>query len=615
MDSLPADPFLEEDSIVITASRLPGEEESASATLINTERVERFAEPLLPALLRLAPSVAVAESGPAGSLTEVRIRGAETNHTLLFIDGIRANDPASGNIPRFELLNADILSRIEVVRGPQSALWGSEAIGGVIAVSAAPVEGDMLGGQTEAGSYDFWRGSLGGALQSDDVALAAGIAHQQAEGIDAFGGGDRDGYRNTSARARLAWQASPLALVTLGGFVLTGRSQFDGLNNIFFQRADTLDESRNRLAAGRIGLELGDPDRDWSGTLSASLLGSRNRNLLGDDELNWTKGRRVSAEGQLNRRFATGRIEHRLAVALGGDWERFEADDKAFGGFTEQDRKASHSALTAEWRGEYGDRGSLSLAIRHDMFDRFKDSTNVRAGASVRLIGPLYLHAGYAEGIAQPTFFDLYGFFPGSFEGNPDLKPERSQGGEIGLSARAENWSASATIYRQTLKDEIVDVFDSLSFLSSTQNGEGKSRRTGFELEAGWRPSAAIHLTAHYAYLDADQPSASGTLRETRRPRHSGSVALDGVSGRLTYGAALSYTGERTDRDFDLFPAPLVKLSGYWLAGARIAYRVRGKLELFGRIANAFDSDYRDVVGYRTQGRSAYAGVRIAGGR
>ena len=123
--------------IVVTASRTPEQasETAASVSIIDEKRIERLGEPLIPALLRLTPSAAVASSGPAGSLTEVRIRGAEANHTLLFVDGIRVNDPASGNNPRFELLNADLASRIEIVRGPQSALWGSEAIGGVVAVS------------------------------------------------------------------------------------------------------------------------------------------------------------------------------------------------------------------------------------------------------------------------------------------------------------------------------------------------------------------------------------------------------------------------------------------------------------------------------------------------
>src|SRR3954451_17741679 len=138
MPALPID----SSQIVITASRAPEQEarSPASVTIIDQQRIEHLDEPLMLALLRLTPSAAITSIGPSGSLTEVRIRGSEANHTLLFLDGIKINDPASGDAPRFELLNADLASRIEVVRGPQSALWGSDAIGGVIAVNGTGQE-------------------------------------------------------------------------------------------------------------------------------------------------------------------------------------------------------------------------------------------------------------------------------------------------------------------------------------------------------------------------------------------------------------------------------------------------------------------------------------------
>src|SRR4051812_15105283 len=187
------------DQIVITASRAPQTEgqSPASLTVFDQLEIERLGEPLIGALLRLTPSVAVATSGPAGSFTEVRIRGSENNHTLLFIDGIRANDPASGDFARFELLNADLASRIEIVRGPQSALWGSDAIGGVIAVNGT----DDPPGYTlnaEAGSNAFARASGSAALIGSRASLTGAVGWQRATGVDSFGapGGDRDGYHN-----------------------------------------------------------------------------------------------------------------------------------------------------------------------------------------------------------------------------------------------------------------------------------------------------------------------------------------------------------------------------------------------------------------------------------
>ena len=208
--------------IVITAERAPEEaaDTPASVTVIDGTRIDRLGEPLVSASLRLTPSVAVTTSGPAGSLTEVRIRGAENNHTLLFIDGIRANDPATSNFPRFELLNSDVTSRIEVVRGPQSALWGSEAVGGVVAVDGVNASRDSYAVTSEAGSFGFRRASASGMLATDEANLALGIGWQRANGIDAFDGtGDRDGYRNLSGRARGTWRVAPaLRLGAAPGF-------------------------------------------------------------------------------------------------------------------------------------------------------------------------------------------------------------------------------------------------------------------------------------------------------------------------------------------------------------------------------------------------------------
>ena len=154
------------------------------------------------------PSVAVATAGPAGSLTEVRIRGAEANHTLLFIDGIRANDPAAGNAPRFELLNADLASRIEVVRGPQSALWGSEAIGGVVAVDGAAPGRGGTSALVEGGVVRTWRGAAQDASGDAERGCRLAIAAQRSDGIDSFAGdGDKDGYRNLSGRVARACAA------------------------------------------------------------------------------------------------------------------------------------------------------------------------------------------------------------------------------------------------------------------------------------------------------------------------------------------------------------------------------------------------------------------------
>lgn len=611
--TMPDLPVAQVDSaIVVTASRAEQEQARTpgSVTIITEERAQRLGEPLLVNLLRLVPSAAVATSGPAGSQSQLRLRGAEANHSLLFIDGIRANDPAAGNEPRFELLNADMASRVEVIRGPQSALWGSEAIGGVVAISGVGVKGATA--SVEAGSFGFAR--LGGSASTSsdtlDVRLAGGF--QRANGINAFDGGpgDRDGYRNAALRGRIAWRPSPGLELNGAAFAIRGRSEFDGFDPVTFLRADTLDESHNRLAAGRLSARY--ENDGWALSAGGSHLSSTNRNLLADAPVNRTNAARTAGQLQIERQVTTGPVRHILIAALDADRESFEARDVAYGGFTDQDRDRAHRAVTAEWRME-GRLFVADLAVRRDMFNRFKDTTTIRAAASTELGGGVSLAASYGEGIAQPTFFDLYGFFPGSFVGNPSLAPERSRGIEASLRFRRSGLYAAATLYRQRLKDEIIDVFDPITFLSTTANAEGRSKRSGLEFEADYVVSPAVRLSAHYAYLDAEERTdpLDRPVKEVRRPRHSGSVALDGTRGRLTYGASLAFTGTRTDRDFDRFPATTVRLSSYWLGGARLAWRLNDSIEVFGRIANAFGANHQDVVGYRTEGRSAYAGLRL----
>jgi vitamin B12 transporter len=599
------------DQIVITASRAPERDADspASVTIVDKKRIERLGEPLVPALLRLSPSASVSSSGPAGSLTEVRIRGAEANHTLLFIDGIRANDPASGDTPRFELLNADIASRVEIVRGPQSALWGSEAIGGVIAVNGT---GDAPGysAAAEAGSFGFERAAGSASVKSGDANLSGAVGWQRATGIDSFSGhGDKDGYRNLSGRLRGTVSLASGVELGAAAIALTGKSDFDGYDPFTYEHADTLDNSRNRLSAGRLWADFGSDDSAWSGKIGASLLGSSNRNFLADDPVNHTSGARRTVDGQVERRFATGAVENRLIVAAESDRETFHSRDVVYGGFTNQDQSRDHQALTAEWRatagGFHGD-----VALRRDLFNRFKDATSLRASLLADVGGGFALAGSYAEGIAQPTFFDLYGFFPGNFIGNPALKPESSRGFEGSLRFRRSAVQASLTAYQQRLFDEIVDIYYPVS---TTENREGASHRFGIEAEFAWQLADTLRLSANYSYLHATQPGdvPDEQLYELRRPKHSGSVALDGASGPWSYGASVAYVGAHLDRE-ENYPYAVVRLDSYWLAGARVAYAVRPGAELFVRGSNLFDAQYADLAGYRTEGRGLFVGIRLA---
>lgn len=566
--------------------------------------------PMVADALRLTPSVAVSVSGPRGAQTQLRLRGSEANHTLLFVDGIRFNDPAAGNEARFELLTTDAIDRIDILRGPQSAFWGSEAIGGVVAVHTNgahwPLSVDAL---AEYGGLDSARASVRAARSTGKLDLGGAAGWQRSDGIDSFGpDGERDGFENRSASFRAEFR--PTDEIELGavGHWIEATSEFDGLDPVTFRRSDTLDETSNRIAAGRLWAQV--ESGGWTGNVEASLLGSANRNRLGAAPLNSTFGRRFTANARLSRVLGG----HILTAALDQQAERFRARDQIYLGGTDQDRSRSLVAVTGEWQAKWSKTLLTNVALRHDRFSAFADATTFYAGIDFKPGRDWLLTGRYADGIAQPTFYDLYGFFPGSFSGNPALRPERSRSWNADIRWRErKRFSLALSLFSASLEDEIVDVFDPVASRSTAANATGTSRRRGAEVQADWRPAKAANFGVYYSYIDAEERQLEGglKLREVRRPKHSLNLVGHGRVGAFDWGATLAYVGRRGDTDFDVFPARAVTLGDYALASLRVAWRISPAVEAYVRAENVLDSRYQDVVGYRTPGRTAYAGLRF----
>jgi vitamin B12 transporter len=615
---VPADEAQGSEEIVVTASLnpIPLAEAPLSVTKFDAQQIEALAPLFAADLLRLSPGVSVSVSGAQGAQTQLRIRGAEANHTLLFIDGIAFNDLASGNEPRFETLTAEGLGGIELIRGPQSALWGSEALGGVVAVSTPdPLGRRRATAMGEYGSRDFAR--LSGALASggERGGLSATAAFARSDGIDILGGGegDRDGFENVTVSLKgLVRPADRLEVGAVGRY-LRHDFMFDGTDE-FFRRADTAEASVAETYAVRGWLGYGrNPESPWALKIDVQHLDSENRNRDDAVRTNDSFGRRTRFAIQGAHRFSMGRIRNELIGAAEREDEHFGTRDLLFGGASDRDLQRGRTAFVGEWRAVWSDRLITDLAIRHDDFSRFEDKTAVRANAVLNVTSTVAVVASYGDGIAQPTFVDLFGFGPGSgFIGNPDLRPERSRGLEGGFRWTGRTASIEAVAFSNDLRDEILEDFSAFPNYTVV-NAPGKSRRRGVELSAQWRPVDGLSLGGGYSYIDTRERGGEGvdTLREVRRPRHGGSLYGTWNGRRLTVGASMAYVGKRTDRDFDFFPAPLMRLDDYVLASGRFAYRVTRRLEAFARIENAFDADYRDVVGYDTPGRTVYAGVRV----
>jgi len=613
------------DDIVVTAAFVPVavQDAPASVTIFDQEQLDALSLPFASDVIRLAPGVSVSNSGGKGSQTQIRIRGAEANHTRVVVDGIPFNDTASDDQPRFETFTADGLGRIELIRGPHSAIYGSEALGGVVSLNTPdPIGALRATALGEYGSDDFIRTSAAIVSGDDKVGVSATGSFSRGDGIDVLGGGigDKDGFKNYGGSLKLVARPGNDGEVGIVGHYLRHHAEFDGSVcdiNFVCNRADTAEHSTAETYALRSWAKLGlADDAAWSGLVETLYLDSTNRNYDDEVHTNDTLGDRTRFAGQLTHRFTLGEGLQTLVGRIEREDESYKTRDRQFGGFGDVDYTRARTTFVAEWLGEWGDLVSTDLAVRHDAFNRFKDTTTIRAHAVVHVTPSIGIVGGYSEGLSQPGFAELFGFARDSdFVGNPALTPEKSRGFEAGLRWTGEAGRFELVGFSNRLRDEIVyeglPSTPTAMFPYTYVNADGISRRRGVELSGEYRPLEHLRISGNYTYLDAQEQKIAGDARtrEIRRPKHTANLYADYVGGPLTLGGSLAYVGKRQDTDFDIFQTVILK--DYILAGARVAYAITPNIEAFGRIENAFDDKYQDAVGYATPGRTVYAGIRV----
>ncbi|MDX1581746.1 MAG: TonB-dependent receptor, partial [Alphaproteobacteria bacterium] len=282
-----------------------------------------------------------------------------------------------------------------------------------------------------------------------------------------------------------------------------------------------------------------------------------------------------------------------------------------------QKQKDDQTSFIGEYRLGIEERYFFSASVRHDENDLFDDATTWRLGARAALgDSGAVLHASYGTGITNPGFFELFGFIPGSFNGNPDLQPEESESFDIGVEQRFLNDRAviDVTYFQADLQDEIVTLFDFSTFTTTVDNLEGKSNRKGVEVTLEARLTDALSLSGSYTYTRSRQPDGS---REVRRPKHqasaSASYAFDGGRGQVNL--FVTYTGEQLDNEFSAnTPESVVTLDDFVLVSLTGSYRLTPWLEAFGRVENLLDEDYEQIFSFRSPGIGAYAGLRLSWG-
>lgn len=608
------------DQILVTGARAPlaGSQLGSAVTVITAEDIEQRQARYVSELLRTVPGFSVSQSGPAGSQTQVRVRGAEANHVLVLIDGIRANDPATGDEFRWEYLTTSNIERIEVVRGPQSSLWGSDAVAAVVQIITR--SGKDEGGMNlyaETGSFDTM--NLGGGA---GIAAARWSFNGAVERLDTDGfnvsreGSEKDGSDITTASATAGYRPSDVVSVDVSLRLTDAFTEFDSVD--FVQTglpadADLATEADNVYA--RVAMSYGAAESRLRQQLRLDYFASDNRNLSDGNKDSTSEADRSSVAYQAD--IALG--GDLLSLALEHERSRFRQRGAIGFGDPNQDQEMDVTSVIADYQGRSLDRLTWLLSARFDDNSDFEDAWSGRLSLAYTLTDTTTLRGNIGMGRKNPTFTDLFGYFPGQFSGNPNLKPEQSTSYDIGIDTSFADGALNIelSLFSQDLEDEINGfVFDPATFLFTAENMDGTSRRRGAELAAAWRAFGPLELSASYTYTDSEQPDASGRqVREIRRPKHSASLSLAyRPAGSRFHGLlGADYGGTRNDEFYPPFPEPsrIVTLDRYLLLGLTLHYKVNDSLALYAKGDNLLDEDYEQVYGYRTAGIAGYVGLRM----
>ncbi|WP_119418710.1 TonB-dependent receptor plug domain-containing protein [Desertibaculum subflavum] len=599
-------------ALVVTASRIetPLASVGSSVTVIDREQLDQRRTRAVSDILREAPGLAINRSGGLGASTQLRIRGAEANHTLVLIDGIEVNDVAFGSEFDFGQLLAEDVERIEIVRGAQSALWGSDAIGGVVNIITRKGEGPpraRLAG--EAGTRETYQASGGLSGSGEQYHYALSVNRFGTAGISAAdkrdGNGEEDSFRNTSGSLRAGINPTEFVSFDVVGRIETARGQTDG----FAPVANVVDDRSRYAYMRRYGRAQGMLklfDDMWEHRLGAAIADTDHSFYDDSGALSTNDGRKKKLDYQTTLHLdmpGFARASHALTFAA----EREREEIASISAFSSVVRSAVNYGYVGEYRVTLFDDLALSGALRFDDNDIFENATTYRLTASYRVTDwGTRFKASHGTGVKNPTMFELFGF-TSTFNGNPNLRPEKARTYDAGIEQQllGGRLVADVTGFASRIQDLITGAG------ATSINVEGISRIEGVETSLRWQALDWLRLGASYTFMDPEDANGRWLVR---RPKHIGSVnataTFDG--GRGTFFLGAKYNGPSKDLTFDaMFNTTRVKLDGYWLVDAAASYAITEHVELFGRLENLFNEHYQEVFGYGSLGFGAFAGLRI----
>ena len=544
--------------------------------------------------LRDSAGVTIARNGAGGGFASARIRGAAGGQTLVVIDGVVVNDPAAPQ-GGYNFANLDVadIERIEVLRGPQSVIYGADAIGGVISIRTTGAGAGAVSGFIEGGSLGAVRGGVTLLADRGEAFLRASVSGTRTGGVSrADGGSEPDGYRSIAASLRAA---SPLA----NGWTLEGTARFsdssadiDGFPPPAFALGDTLEteDTEDYAVAGVLkhGDDRGNEGLSGAFTLSYGAIDRRNEDQ--GAETFSAKGDRLTADYIASAQLGRG-------VRLVGGTE-IESASAEVSGIDESARSAAAFALLEV---EPIERLILSAGGRRDEFSNFEGATTARVAAAYSGARNWIFRASWGEGFRAPSLFELnfdqFGVTP-----NPNLRPERATGFDIGVERRwgapSDPWLTTRAAYFETRIRDQID-FD---FLGAGYFNIDSTRARGVEAEIDLRPSKNVSASLAYGFTDAVDLTTGADL--IRIPRHKGTLAFSwSPTSALEISSSLIANGRETD-------SPTAN-DAFLRLDLRAAWSVSDAVQIYGRIENATDTDYQDVSGYGEPGAAAYGGVRV----
>lgn len=587
------------DDVVVTANRtaVTVNDVLTPVEIIDAQDIRRSQARSLPDLLRGRAGISMNNQGGNGKLTTLFLRGSESDHVLVLVDGIRIGSSTSG-LASFQDLPVEMIERVEIVRGPRASLYGSEAIGGVIQVFTRRDQGAFVPRiRLEGGSNDTFGYGMGFGGASERAWFGADFQHTRTRGINACNGffdpitfdgagcfiapgsqPDRDGYDKNALSLRGGVQLGEQW--SLEGHALRneGDNEFDG---DFTDRSETVQQ----VIGGKLRWKPSD-------RIDLHLTAGRNvdssDNFLGNDFVDFFSTDRDSATLQGDFGVATNQL-----VSVGLDWLRDSVQATTQYDETSRDNKAAF----VQYQGRFGAQ-SLEASVRRDDNEQFGGHNTGSAAWGLTFAEHWRVRAGVGTAFKAPTFNELY--FP--FFSNPGLDPEESETWELGLAWLGDSVTVNLDAFN-------TDVDDLIAFDASLNmpNNVDRARMRGAELGAQ-ATLAQWDIAGSISWLDTENRSGFFAGNElARRAKNSARIDIDRALGAFRFGVTAAAEGARYD---DV--ANTRRLGGYGTLDLRAEYAITRDLTLQARVANVLDRDYETAAFYNQPGREWFLTVRYA---